>query len=204
MEDFRTKNGYTIIRTHLICILSKFLKFWFLILLALFLYFFALLYVEGIYFEIWFEKYINEVHNTWFIEILFFLAIFFILNYAFISLILILIEYSYNLVIIYEDQIVLIKSSLILQDYIEVINASKIVKVDAFLNWFFSNLLRYWDLVIEQQKSEVKIFNHIPRPYDVLLVIKKQRDSILNDMRKKYIVHDEIELDDNNNDKTKI
>ena len=200
MKDFRTKNWYTIIKRHVISLFSVFLKFWFVLLIAIVVYLITFYYFNDIdtYFEI--SNYIDRsIHHTWFLEIIWFIMVFVLLNYAFFSLIINLVKYAYNLIIIYEDQIVIIEWSLLIQDRIEIINSFKIVKVDAYLTWIFANLFHYGELIIELQKNEVKVFCFISRPYEMLMIIKKQRDIVLNDRRKKYIVHYENDSNDDIN-----
>ena len=91
----------------------------FLLTLSFFLYWLALNFV-GI---------LDEIP---YVRVILFLFVFLTLNYAFISFILYLIYYSYNLIVIFKDQIVLIKCSLLLRDDLEIVDAYRIVKVDGF------------------------------------------------------------------------
>lgn len=195
MKSFRIKDWYTIIRRHIISMFYKFFKFGFLFLFTVFLYFIITFYIEDLHRGMEISHYYSDdIHHTWHTEIISFLVIFSILNYAFFCLIFDFVKYSYNLIIIYDDQIIMIKWSLLKHDRIEIIDSFKVVKVDAFLNWIFANILRFWNLVLELQKNEVKVFNFIPRPYEMLMIIKKQRENVLNDRRKKYIIQNEKEV----------
>jgi hypothetical protein len=46
-------------------------------------------------------------------------------------------------------------------------------------------------LIIEQQKDDVRTFHFVPKPYKILLIIKKQRDAVLEERKKKYIISEE-------------
>lgn len=90
---------------------------------------------------------------------------FIILNYAFIKLILYYIWYFNNLLIFHKDKIIVIKSTLLDTDNIEIIDLNKITKMDAFSNGIIPNILGYGTLVIEQQREKVREFWYIPKPY---------------------------------------
>jgi hypothetical protein len=70
---------------------------------------------------------------------------------------------------------------LILQDDVEVIDAYRIVKVDSYARGFFPNLFEYWDIIIEQQKNEVRTLHFIPNPYKFLEIMKQQRQNLLKE-----------------------
>lgn len=133
-------------------------------------------------------------------KFIFFVFVFWTLNYAFLSLILSIIEYYFDLMIVYKDQIVSIKCSLLFRDDIEIIDAYRIMKVDGYSRWLLQNILWFWNLVIEQQKEDSKIFHFMPKPYRILMIIQKQRDSLLAERKKKYIISEE---DHENNKKKK-
>ncbi len=154
------------------------IKFIFLIGLSFFLYWLSF-------------KVIQAYPDIQYLNVIFFIFVFGTLNYAFISLILSFIYYYFDLVVIYKDQIVMIKCSLILRDDIEIVDAYRIMKVDGYSRWLCANIFWYWDLIIEQQKDDVRIFHFIPKPYKLLLIIKKQRDAVLADRRKKYLISEE-------------
>lgn len=169
----------TVIKRHFILLLFSILKFIFFVLLGL-----TILYVY-IYLD---NK--SDWDHGFFMHILLFF-IFVILNYAFIKFVLDIIEYYNNLIIIQDDHIVILKASLMLKDDIEVIDSYRVMKVDAFCHWFIANIVSYWNLVIEQQKDDVRVFHFIPRPFEVLKKLREQKEFVLNERKKKYIVADE-------------
>lgn len=178
MWHYTSINGYTVLRRHIILPIIRTLKFIFFILLSFFLY--------------WLSFKVTQLYpDIEYINIIFFAFVFFTLNYAFISLILSVIYYYFDLIVIYKDQIVMIKCSLILRDDIEIVDAYRIMKVDWYSRGFFANIFWYWNLIIEQQKDDVRIFHFIPKPYKILLIIKKQRDAVLEERKKKYIISEE-------------
>lgn len=75
---------------------------------------------------------------------------------------------------------------------IEVIDAFKIVKLDAYSRGLFSNILSYWNIIIETQTKEERIFHFMPKPYKLLEILKKQRQSVLEERKKKYIIDDVV------------
>jgi|GEM_PF-522838 len=117
--------------------------------------------------------------------------VFIMLNYVFISLICRIIEYNNYLFIIFKDQIFILNSSLVLRDNIEIIDAFKIIKLDVFSRGFFSNLLSYGEIVIELQTREERLFHFMPQPYKLLDKLKIQRERVLENRKKKYIVGDD-------------
>lgn len=154
------------------------IKFIFLIWLSFFLYWLSF-------------KVIQTYPDIQYLNVIFFIFVFGTLNYAFISLILSCIYYYFDLIVIYKDQIVMIKCSLILRDDIEIVDAYRIMKVDGYSRWLWANIFWYWNLIIEQQKDDVRVFHFIPKPYKLLLIIKKQRDAVLADRRKKYLISEQ-------------
>lgn len=85
------------------------------------------------------------------------------------------IDYYYNLFIIYENHIIIIKSSLILIDDLEVLDVNKVMKIDSISRWLFSNMLWYWNILLEQQKNDVRTFHFMPNPYRIVEIFKKHR-----------------------------
>lgn len=96
--------------------------------------------------------------------------------------------------IVYKDQIVSIKCSLLFRDDIEIIDAYRIMKVDGYSRGLMQNIFGFWNLIIEQQKDDSKVYHFMPKPYRILLIIQKQRDNLLAERKKKYIITDEEEL----------
>ena len=97
----------------------RMIKFIFLIGLSFFLYWISF-------------KAIQAYPDIPYLNVIFFIFVFGTLNYAFISLILSFIYYYFDLIVIYKDQIVMIKCSLFLRDDIEIVDAYRIMKVDGY------------------------------------------------------------------------
>lgn len=177
MASFHSQDWYTIIKKHYILTFAYMLKFVCLIVFSLFLLSFSLEYRIMIWEDV--TRYV------------FFPIIFLMFNYSFSKLILGFIEYYHYLFIIKDDQIFIINCSLILRDDIEVIDSFKIIKIDSFSRWFFSNIIWYWTIVIELQSRETRSFRFMPNPYRLIKLLEEQRDSVLLDRKKKYIaVHE--------------
>ena len=167
-------NWYTIIKKHFIIVILLFIKALFILFLALFIFFISVEFRANIWEEL--TKYI------------FFPLVFFLTNYAIIKLVLGLIEHYNYLFIIKNDQIFVINCSLIMRDDIEVIDSFKIIKVDSFSRWFFSNIIWYWTIVIELQwNEETRSFTFMPKPYKLIRKLEEQRNQVLLDRKKKYI-----------------
>jgi hypothetical protein len=178
MAHYTSIHWYTVMRRHAILPIIRVMKFFFLLTVACFIYWTSI--------KLWWLY-----PDIEYLNIVFFIFIFGILNYAFISLILSFIYYYYDLIVVYKDQIVMIKCSLILRDDIEIVDAYRIMKVDWYSRGFFANIFWYWNLIIEQQKDDVRTFHFVPKPYKILLIIKKQRDAVLEERKKKYIISEE-------------
>ncbi len=175
----KVKDWCVVIRRHFILKLFPILKFSFFIFLSLIIYF--------IYYKIW-HKIDGEMTYLLYVLLSF---IFIIVNYAFIKFILDIIEYYNDLIIVSDDHIFIIKSSLILKDDLEIIDSYRVMKTDAYCHWFLANIFWYWNLVIEQQKDDVRVFHFIPSPYKVLKILRDQKKFVLDERKKKYIVTDE-------------
>ena len=160
-----TKYDYTIIRRHWIVLLFKYLKNALFLWLALFLYFIATKYSGLILDEI--------------IYFLLFLSIFLLINYAFINLALGYIEFYNDLLIIHDWQLIVIKSTLLFKDDIEFIEVNKITKLDTFCRGIVPNVFSYWNLVVEQQRDEVRLFPFVPEPFKALKILKDEKDRFL-------------------------
>jgi hypothetical protein len=158
------KNGCFIVKRHSIILLWDFLKF---ILSIVFLCILYWVYISYKQVFVW---------NLSSIKIWVFVFMFVMLNYIFFKHIMSLINYYNNLIVVHNDKISIIKCSLILQDDIEAINPLNIMKIDVFSHWFFSNILNFWNLVIEQQKDEVRTFHFIPNPKKLLQIIREVRN----------------------------
>lgn len=178
MGHFTVANWYTIIRKHIIMPILRIIKFIFLLLISVFLYWVSF-------------KVMQQYPDVEYLNWIFFVFIFGLVNYAFLSFIFYLIYYYFDLIVIYKDQIVMIKCSLLLRDDIEVIDAYRIMKVDGFSRGLMANIIWYGNLVIEQQKDDVRTLHFVPKPYKILLIIQKQRTALLDERKKKYIITEE-------------
>lgn len=103
---------------------------------------------------------------------------FILLNYAFIKLILYYIAFYNNLLIFHDDNIIVIKSTLLDTDNVEIIDLHKVTKIDAFATWFAANIFGYGTLVIEQQREKVREFFYVPKPYKAISHLKEARDKM--------------------------
>lgn len=186
---YYSKNGYAIVKKHSVIFFLFILKF------------FLQLSVTGIIIYIGIVN--KEVLGPEIINYVFFPLSFFLVNYSFLKFILSMIEYYNYLFIIEWDQIFIIKTSLVLQNDIEVIDAYKIIKLDVFSRWFFSNLLGYGKIIIELQTKEERIFHFMPSPYKLLEILKIQRENVLLNRKKKYLV-DEYEGENEVNSNTNL
>ncbi|USN58226.1 MAG: hypothetical protein H6767_08120 [Candidatus Peribacteria bacterium] len=120
-----------------------------------------------------------------------FVLIMVVLNYAFLRLVLSIIDYYHTIIIVKGEQIFIIHCTIIMQDDMEVIDSYRITKVDVFSHGIIANLIGYGNLVIEQQRDDVRTFHFIPDPYRILKILKEQKQQVIEDRRKKYIVSEE-------------
>ena len=174
------KKNYTIVRRHFITIFAKIVKAVFFLIIALILYYFTMSFKIDLWVDI--------THYV-LLPIILILTI-----YWFIKIIFAFWENNNEILIIYNDQIIIIKASLILMDDIEVIDAYRLMKIDSFAEWFWANLLGYWNIVLEQQKDNVRIFHFVAKPYKILALLKEQRNKVLDDRRKKYLMKEADEV----------
>lgn len=164
-----TKYDYTIIRKHWIVLFFKYLKFILLLLLSLFLYYFSMKYNNTLWEEM--------------INIFLFPSIFFLVNYAFIKLLLSYIKFYNDLVLIHDKQVIILKSSLLFKDDIEFIDVSKITKLDTYCRWLIPNILSFWNLVIEQQRDEVREMHFVPEPFRALKLLQDEKQKVIDDKK---------------------
>lgn len=176
-----SRDWHTIVKKHYILAILYLVKFVFI------LFFAFILFVIWVKFR---EKLWVDVTNYVFLPLVLILV-----NYSFARLILWFIEYYNYLFIISWDQIFIINSSLVLRNDIEVIDAFKIIKLDAYSHWFFSNFLSFWKIIIELQTKEERIFRFIPKPFKLLNLLKVQRNEVLENRKKKYIIDDVVTED---------
>lgn len=175
--SYLVDNKYTIVCRHYLIVVVYVLKFIFFLSICL-----ALTYL-------WVSLKWTVADDI--VNFVIFPVVFMILQYAFLKLVLSLIEYFNHIFIIKWDQIFVINSSLFLKDDIEMIEAYKIIKLDAFCRWFWANFLSFWKIVIELQTKEERSFSFIPHPYELLSKLKEQREFVLENRKKRYIVDDE-------------
>ncbi len=159
------KYDYVMIRRHWITMIFKYVKFSFFLLVAISFFSIWILFWEKLWYEL----------TTYVIFPLVFIS----LNYAFIKLILYYIRYYNNLIILYKDQIIVIKSSLIDTDNIELIDLHKITKLDTYCNWIMPNMIWYWTLVVEQQRDKVREFWYVPKPHKAIGFLNDARDKLV-------------------------
>lgn len=173
-----SKYDYTIIRKHWIILFFKYVKSATFFLFAMILYYICMKYR----FALW-----SEVVNY-----VFFPSIFLLVNYAFIKLILSYIKFYNDLLIVSDWQIIVIKASLLFMDDIEFIDISKITKIDTFTRWIIANIIWFWNLVIEQQRDQVRTFHYIPEARNALHIIKAEKERIIDieEKKKKGIKHE--------------
>lgn len=96
------------------------------------------------------------------------------------------IRYYNNLIIFYKQQIIVIKSSLVWTDNVEIIDLHKITKLDTFCDWIMPNLIWYWILVIEQQREQVRDFWYVPKPHKAISYLNDEREKIFGTSEKTY------------------
>ncbi|MDD5769827.1 MAG: hypothetical protein PHE25_02575 [Candidatus Gracilibacteria bacterium] len=177
------QDGCTIIKKHYILFSLLFIK----------LSFFGIISLLIGYIGITYRTIIGEEVVIY----IFFPLVLILVNYSFLKLILGLIEHFNNLFVIYNDQIFIIDASLIMKNDLEIIDTFKIVKLDAYSDGLISNILGFGEIIIENQAKEQKVFNFMPNPYKLLDILKKQRLSVLEDRKKKYVV-DELTTNNKN------
>lgn len=154
----------TIIKRHFIILLIIFVRFIFVIWVATALYVIVAL---------------NKAEmSPDLIHFLAFPVIFLLINYAFVKLAFSLIEYNNNLIIYIRNKVILLKSTILLVDDVEIIDMKKIMKVDVECRGILANVIGYWDLVIEQQKNDVRMLHFVPFPYKALKMLEDTRDLV--------------------------
>lgn len=157
---FVIQKEYAIIKKHFMMILYILAKFVFLLAIAAAVFIITYLY--------------QDMFGHDMVAYFLFPLTIILINYAFIKLSLWLIFYYNDLVIFVRDKIIIVKSSLFMQDDLEIIDVSKVMKIDVQCHWIFANLLWYWNLVIEQQRDELRILHFIPKPYKTLQLLREK------------------------------
>jgi hypothetical protein len=163
MSSCKEINWYMLIRRNLLLLMIKILKSLFFILISGVIY----------YFRSQFFVWLIEIE--W-IEYIFFSIVFLLLNYAFLNLISSIVEYYNDLIILHKDQIIILKSSLILKDDMEIIDIYKVMKIDWFKRGLLQNILWYGNIIIEQQKDDVRVFHFISNPHNILKLLRMQKE----------------------------
>lgn len=173
MAYFR-KYDYTIIRKHWIVLLFRYLKVSLFILLTLFI----------------FHIYVTYKHIIWeeIVTYISFPLTFMLVNYAFIKLVLWYIKFYNDLLVIYDWQLIVIKTSLFFKNDIEFIDINKVTKLDTFCRWLIPNILVYWNLVVEQQRDQVRTFSYISEPFEALQILNEEKLKTIEERKKTYIV----------------
>ncbi|MDP2091186.1 MAG: hypothetical protein Q8K30_06350 [Candidatus Gracilibacteria bacterium] len=87
-------------------------------------------------------------------------------------------------------------------DDIEFIDISKITKIDTYTRGIIANIIGFGNLVIEQQREQVRIFNYIPDARKALHIINAEKEKIAEkDSKNKVeliseLVNDSSDYDD--------
>ncbi len=183
MSNYIETENYIVVRRHFILMFFKFAKFIFLLLISFFIYFVLLKYWDII------SKDLKSVNY------IVFSFCFITLNYAFLNLILYVIEYYNKVIIISSGEIFFIRSSLILRDDLEVLDLYRVMTIDSYCHWLFSNIFNFWEVVIEQQKIDddnnnknVRKLYFIPNPYKLVSLIKDKKRKVLEERKQRYFV----------------
>ena len=160
------EENYTIVTKHFIYFLYLVAKFLFLLVIAGMLFASLVIYKED------FAKDTSEI-----VKYVFFPVIFLLVNYGFIQLILWIIRYYNNLVIIVRDKFIIIHSSLMLREDLEIMDLGKVMKIDVVCHGILASIFWYGHLVMEQQKDEVRTIRFIPHPYKVCQILRENTTS---------------------------
>ncbi len=92
------------------------------------------------------------------------------------ALILDIIAHFNNLIYISDSHIYIIQNWLLLREDIEIIELSQVTKVHILCQWILPNMLSYWKVIIELQRSETKKLFFIPEPYRIMNNIRSKMD----------------------------
>lgn len=172
---------YIIIRRHFILLLFKIAKFIFLLIISFFLYWLQFKYWAIISADITSINYIV------------FGICFMLVNYAFIGFIVYIIEYLNKLIIITNEEIIFIRSTLLLKDDVEVLDLYRVMSIDSFSHWLVANIFNYWTVIIEQQQTEkmenTKRLYFIPSPQKFISLIKEKKLKIVTERKNRYIIN---------------
>ena len=158
MTIFAEEN-YTIVTKHSIYLLYLIVKFLFVILVTSILYTALIMYKEDL--------------NLGIINNIFFPVILLLVNYGLVQLALGIIRYYNQLVIIVRDKFIIMDSTLMLQEDLEIMDLSKVMKIDVEVHGFFASILGYGHLIMEQQKDEVRVIHFMPKPYKIWQILRE-------------------------------
>ena len=141
------RNGYTLMRRHWIILFFNYLSFTFLLIVSALLYYISIKYQVYLWYDL--------------IMFIIFPVIFLIINYAFLKLLLNYINYYNNLIILKDSNVIVIKTSLLDTDNIEIIDLNKITKIDwVEYSIFIEDKTDFWNIKIDSWnlKAETKMF----------------------------------------------
>lgn len=128
---------------------------------------------------IWILAIISWLYTfSWILALTISIITFVLLQISFIRFILELIWYYNNIIIVSLDQIMIIQSTLVLIEDIEILEIGKINKINVECRWLFANIFWYWRLIIEQQRFEKRPVFFIPDPYKVMHHIENKAKSL--------------------------
>lgn len=119
--------NYTLVTRHPIILLHHFAKCIFLLILSITILV-AIFHYKG------------RIPNDFITLVLFPIALL-LMNYAFMKFILAIVSYYNKIVIIAPDKIIIIDSTLLLQEDIEIIDLAKVVKIDVECHGILSAIL---------------------------------------------------------------
>lgn len=103
---------------------------------------------------------------------------FLLVNYAFVKLLLDIVKYENKLVIILRDKLIMLSSSLLFQEDLEIMDVGKIMKIDVECHGILANVFGFGNLILEQQKDEVRVLHYIPNPYKVFQIFREKTNYI--------------------------
>jgi hypothetical protein len=89
------------------------------------------------------------------------------------------IAYYNDLMIFRWFDVIIIKSTFIRANYIEIIDMNRITKIDTYINWIIQNMIWYGTLIIEQQREEVREFHFVPEPNRAVKILTRAKQNLL-------------------------
>lgn len=69
-------------------------------------------------------------------------------------------------------------STLILREDLEIMDLTKVMKIDVEVHGIFASMFGYGHLIMEQQKDEVRVIHFMPNPYRVWQILKENTSYI--------------------------